>query len=388
MTTLTYLESIGDTGNSLQKMGFSHTAGAVSGTYQLDVDPDSDTTAVLQDAVNDIQGYTNTAHGSTQKLQRSLPATHPAFPYLYATQIAGMQGIGVNGDGLGGRKARRDAEVLPPITGNPQAITDTFFLYPYYQFAVTFSTLPYTVLPDDQVNVSSGSWYADGATSTTSFEYATEWMRYTDYSLTPQNNNISGSVGAFTFKALASTPIFTNPPFMYLPDAILSFTWYQVPYRFITSSNSYIANKGWLGRINQNDWYNWPAGSLLYLNYEVNKYTQPSLETQAVSDLDGDSWNSYAKTCDIKFTFLYTNRKAGTTPAAPFYGNWIAKGHNLQPYLPTRTFEYATAFLNAGTVNAFGHTSTGPADEQCWAPMWNSFPLEILFSDPDVGGGL
>lgn len=373
MAILTYLESTDD--NSLSQFGFSTETGTGGGTYQFN---DVTDLGDLQASVTDILGFTNTTRGSNQKLNRVLPCTHPAFRYMYASQILGMVGIG-------SKKAVRVPAEVSPITGTPQAITSTFNLYNKYQIQAKFSTKPYTLLDNKQINIKTSMYEIPPATlggaapSPVSISYATEWMRYTDYTLKPQNNVIQGSVGAFSFKDLPSKPIYTSPPFMNMPDQILSFTWYQVPYRFVTSANSYITNPKWLNRINQHDWYNWKKGSLLYLGYDPGKtYTQPSDETISQTDLNGDTWDSYAKLTDITFTFLYTARSPGTTPTPPAYGNWLAAGHNLQPVLSSRTFEYAT-MTNTGS-------DALKANQQYWAPTYESFPLELLFSDPDCPG--
>lgn len=370
MAELTYLETTDD--NSVQAFGFSSEGGAATGTYQFG-DKDSPVTRIeeLQSAVEDILGTTNTDVNGSPNLRRKLPCTHPAFPYLYASQISGMVG-------MGSKDAEKVAEVVPPITGNPQAIADKFNLYKRYQIKTNFGTRNYTILPDEQVSNQSGSWFPKGtlaSSSPTSFTYAPEWIRYTDYEVVPQNNTIQGQTGSFTFRG--GTPdgkVFTSPPWMYLPDSVIKFTWYQVPYRYITSENSYIANRGWLGCVNQNDWYNWEAGHLLYLSYNVKKYSQPTLRTQTTEDYNGNSWTSYSKLCDIEFTFLYTSRTPNFTPPDPDQGNWVYAGHNLLPYFPTRGFYIATA----------GQKSDGPDK---WIPAWDSAPFECLFSDPDAEGG-
>lgn len=361
----TYLEAWGD--DSETSFGFTNEGGVSSGVYQF-----KDVTSLdqLTQSITDILGYTKAAGSGTQKLDRKCPATHPAEPWLYANSINALLGKGSG-------NAQKVGAAANPVPGNPPPLCTEFALYKDYLAKVGFATRPYNVLDNDQIPVIEGEWYPDYSDTAFEFNYAAEWIRYTDWTITPQNNTIQGQTGAMRFPTLPGTPTFTSPPWMYLPDGILTFTWYQVPYRYVTSQKSYIANRNWRGRINQNDWYNWKAGSLLYLNYAVKKYNQPNGEVETQTDWDFNYWTQFAKLCDIEFTFLYTDRTPGSTPPTPFYNNWVAAGHNLLPYLPTRTFEYATSFnLNA------------PSDQSEWVPPWASFPFEILFSDPDAPGGI
>jgi hypothetical protein len=281
--------------------------------------------------------------------------------------------------------------VLPPVTGSPQAVADTFNLYKRYQIKVNFTTRPYTILPDDQVPIKTGTWWPDDVlrtTPATSFTYAAEWLRYTDWYVEPRFETIQGSQGGFQFHSAGGAPVdgspFTSPPWMYLPDSIVKLVWSQVPLRLITSPNSYIARRGWQGRVNQNDWYNWPAGSLLYLNYNVRRYNQPSTKTQTQTDLNGNTWTSYSKLCDVEFTFLFTSRTmTGSLSADPKYGNWVAKGHNLQPWFgPPNTATSKPGFYYATAIDG-----SAPADDTKWRPAWASAPFECLLSDCDVAGG-
>ena len=53
--------------------------------------------------------------------------------------------------------------------------------------------------------------------------------------------------------------------------------------------------------------------------------------------------------------------------------NWVVGGHNLLPWLTTRKYYYATTYDPAS-----------PATQAKWFPSYNSFPFELLFTDPDT----
>ena len=160
---------------------------------------------------------------------------------------------------------------------------------------------------------------------------------------------------------------------MFLPNQVLRLTWYQVPFRFITSSNS-VFNK-YKGRVNQTDWNGpfgptpipagatpmFPAGSLLYLTYKPTIYTPP---LQALGNVFNKG-SAYERMCDIEFDFLWTTRLGTSLPANPTNLNYVVDGHNLQPFPPARVFYYATS--------TDGHA----------VPSWLSFPIEELWTDPD-----
>jgi hypothetical protein len=179
---------------------------------------------------------------------------------------------------------------------------------------------------------------------------------------------------------------------MWLPDQILKVKWYQAPYRFITSTNSYIAGsaaRNWRGRVNQNPWWNWRAGSLMYMGYSVTKYSPPFNEVgsypsyvpRSTDPLNVGTVIHYERLCDIELTFLLTNRyRSGSLGAGISNGNYVAAGHNLLPNLADNNFYYGTRT----PLNADGTSGTPSVQNP---PAWYSFPLEALFSDPDASNG-
>ena len=299
------------------------------------------------------------------RLIRTLPKAHPVFQYRYVSDV-GMYGVGV--------PALVNAKATNPSLG-ARAVTPLFSLYPKYNLQLEFAPRMYAVLPDNAVKSVTttpanftagqlGSWY-DQAGAQQTFTYVNEWVRFTDFEIMPQQDFITAQVGAgMIFRATGSVNgnVFVGMPRIYIPNRILKIIWYMVPYRYVTSANSYL-NK-YIGQINQNDWWNWKAGELLYLNYNPTRYQPPVPKTELhpwvplFPGLGGPKTVSQAKLVDLELIFLLTKRTATDAPT-PFNGNYVAKGHNLLPWYKDRKFHYATTADDPATVTINGQTTAG-----------------------------
>jgi hypothetical protein len=369
--------------NAVTNFSFDMTGGSAKAYYYLNT-VDSST---VQYAVQDILGYTYPfatnkpgQSPANQSMSRLIPTTHPKFPYMYASKIASFVGQGVS------RAIRQtgSAPSNPSIGYRPIADYEVYLGENAYEVGVEFTSRPYPILQDGSFSPAlNGQWFTKNG-SQNNFTYSPEWVRYVDYDFFPQENTIQGQTGQLNLVISGNTDgfvPFTSPPWMWLPDQILKVRWFQVPWRYITSTNSYIAggpNRNWRGRINQNAWWNWPAGSLLYLGYNVTKYTPPTNDIQSLPTGDPNFASSinYARLCDIELNFLLTNRyQSGSLGATITNKNYVAAGHNLLPNLADNNFYYAVRSV------------TTPPQTVQTAPAWLSFPLEALFSDPDVAGG-
>ncbi len=206
------------------------------------------------------------------------------------------------------------------------------------------------------------SWFDEDGDPTSEAPYATEWYRFTDYEDFPQPEIITANQGQMymvTGAGPTDQTVFQGFPRITMPQSLIKFRWYQVPFSYIESLNSYI--KKYIGYVNQNDFYGWPAGSLLYQGYNAPKYTPPVPEIEPGY---GGTTFSTAKLCDIEFTWLFTQREPEYVPTLT-NENWIPYGHNCQPWFSTRKFYYVKS-------NAAGQA------------IFPSFPFELLFTDPDI----
>lgn len=345
--------------------GCSWTDGKALSTYQI-FNPGIDD---LAPTITDILGTTqlDVYNGG---LHRSLPLCHPAFQFWYASAITDIQGVGKytktripNNGGL----------ETPPISGN-------YALYPIYNYKVQFTPRPYALLKDQRINVVTSIWI-DEQNVTRDYLFAEEWLRYTDYAEEPIEDSVTATQGEMIYRDVPTffgfgAPRYSGMPRMYLNNSMVTLSWYQVPYRYITSPKSFL--KKYRGRVNQTEFFNWLPGELLYLGYKTpRRYTPPVPHLDQLPDADdpfeGLGVFSTQKFVDIELKFLGTKRQyAPAKPYVPTNKNFLASGHNVLPWAADRSFHYCTSYNRADENN-----------QNQWVPSWLSAPFQILQTDPD-----
>lgn len=358
------------------------------------------TPTVFKDMPNrliDVLGYTGTKPldpPNAGKLNRVLPLRHAQYQWLFA-------------DSFRPRGKGTDWLTITPSPGVGSAlIVNSFPLMARYECDVAFSPRDYNVWQDKDIKIigdqvyypkddsgSNGMGGNNSPDNTKPFSYAYEWMRFCIFELTPLNNFIDAKSGLMKFRVDGGgSPNgidFQDSPRMFLPDSSLKVRWYGVPYRYLSSSNSYL--RKFIGHINQAAWGDemntgnpanpsfgpYPAGSLLYLG------SRPiAIYSNVVPDegLLGPAQNgttsfSRSRLCDLEMDFVYTARTATFTPPdfAAVNRNWITAGHNLLPHLQSRGFAYASSY-----------DQNDPTNQAKWYPTFRSFRFELLFTDPDT----
>jgi hypothetical protein len=365
-----YLEKIDSVSPS--NAGFAVQGGKATIPYYVQGPQPQD----LIDAITTVLGNLDTSVGIGQ-LTRTLPQAHPIYGWMYSNAIEYVRGVGapVKTDALSGPLL---------VSGFPD-----FALYPWYELGVSFTPRPYAVLPDNQVTtVLNSTWYDQDGVQIP-YRFATEWLRYTVlqwFPVPPAEASVTAVQGTMNFVTSDGSPpgavapalgnAFAGMPRVFMPNTILKVTWYQVPYRYVTSPNSFF--RQYLGRVNQKQWLNFYPGEMLYLNYTPIIYQPPNP--------DQVGWFagifSQEKWCDVELTFLVTTREGRKLPQgvnipghpelSDINPNWVIDGHNLQPWLGAPgDFFYATV------SNVAGQTAG--------RPLWLSGPIpEILFTDPDA----
>ncbi len=371
MAIFTYLEEPESVSNQGAAFAYGR-PGRCSASYQVTYGRTTDTMAAedMGVAVKEILGSTAVDAGG-YRLRRQLPLAHPTWNWLYAEDVTDFRGRGRGGLKASGRKLE-----APPIT-------TAFWQYARYYVSINFTSRPYAVLSDNNINVTTET-AANFAGVNQTYTVATEWDRYTDYEPTSSPESVTATQGSMYFRdrSLAvfnvSYPVYNAMPRMFLKNSLVRFMWYQVPFSYISSTNSYI--QAFRGYINQLDWYLWKAGELLYLDFRIKRYTPPAPALQLLGNpFDPPppagvvkSTYSTEKFVDIEFDFLQTNRTTSDNQYTPFNTNWIVKGHNLMPYWLDRKFHYATTYDIAA-----------PFNEAKWLPSWLSVPFSLLFTNPD-----
>lgn len=356
--TITYYEKIDDRSPSTASFSMYGSRASV----QLILPNASLTNALLIDLLGD----TETGEGG--KLRRKLPKAHPRWPWLYASRIENVVGVGPMTKTAAVTGLFENANVL-----------DAYAAYEQVMMTVVFEPRPYAVVSDDVIDTDVVDW-TDEMNASHHPGYAKEWLRYTSYTVHPQTELLTARQGQSVFRLTNSTTLDspqaphlnTIPAFprMTVPKAALKVRWHQVPFNFVDSPNSYIFKA--LGRLNYNDWFGCDAGSLLYEAVGVSEPYVPAVP--AVDQIAGEAVYATYKLCDLEFVFQYTDRTAGfehtLTVSNP---NWKVAGHNLLPWLYDKRFYYVTA----------PDPSTG-ADNTKWTPTFLSYPFELLFTNPDT----
>jgi hypothetical protein len=291
----------------------------------------------LLNAPQVILGAVNTTGPGDGRIQRLLPLAHPQWPWLYANNIVSVRGIG----------ECVKFNSISPLEAEPMP---AFALYPVYEFVIEFGSVPYAVLSDDDIETATFTtpWVDVNNQAAAEQTYATEWWRFTDYQVVPQNDWLTGTIGSSTvFQTEGGSgdkttdpgakggAVFPAMPRILLPNEIIRLVWHMVPWRFYSSPNSYL--RRFRGRINQLPWYDWDAGELLYMGASPLRFTPPIL--QPVNWLHGSV--TVGKWCDLELSFIGTKRNGVNLPSSLPNDNYLAAGHNLLPWQGDNQFYYA-----------------------------------------------
>jgi hypothetical protein len=355
---------------SPSSIGFSPDGGTGDVLYHLDSVADK---GEFVEAIVELIGFNIPREDGI--IGRQIPKVHPQFPWLVATAIGTIRGVG-HRDKDGGVTAHLEAtdagEIVPAALPN-------FVLYPNYDISVTFDSVPYQLLPDDQISMLPGIWTDDNGDAF-NYDYADEYRRFTDWPIYPapeflqfrqgqQKFRVSGGHAAngAAFPGLIRVPVRKN---------VIKCMWYRVPEHYVTSERSYLDRFIW--RVNQNPvtFFNdrtYQPGELLYEGFSFPRRNNPAFPPE---DEEPGIYLA-TKLVDVELTFRVCTFFDPLAPA-PVNGNWIANGHNLLIWAGDRRPHYVTS---VGVNPASG--SEDDTDEAFWTPTYLSCPMELLFTDPD-----
>lgn len=366
-----YLEKTADT--SPASAGIGQYAGSTVAPYMLTLDgvtADARYTQ-LQRSITDVLGFTGTKVRSGGSIERQLPLRHPIYQWMFADEVS-YTGVG-------------KFDMVTPSPGPGSAlINQQVPVYKQYELRVPMSARPYNSWQDQDIQLYySTFYYKNGALK--NFRYAAEWYRFTEWITQPKADFITAQQGQMAFRVSGSSVpngyVFQDAPKLFLPDSVIQVNWFNVPYRYVTSYQSYLSR--FVGYINQysigqspvpaNSYPTYAVASLLYQGATVNRiYTNPVPDEGLLAYNTGDGYNK-ARLCDLTLTFAYTPRLATAAPPTASNLNWIYAGWNLQPWLTTRGY-YATT----------SYDPANPTDPAKWVPPYLSFPFQLLFTDPDL----
>ena len=318
-------------------------------------------TANLEDALVDLLGSSEPRGDG--RLRRTLPKAHPRFPWLYAERIAEVRGMG--------------KPTFTPADPDLEAPALLHYAdYPVYLLTVEFKPRPYAVVQDSLITKTIQSYRLEDGSSTPG-AFTTEYTRFTDFEVEPNPELITAQQGQFKFRTsdnsspggvgdLATT--FTGRPRILIPGQKFTMYWYQVPYSYVEDVGGYLTR--FMGTVNQLAWLGYDPGTLLYIAPKVIKrYTPVVPELEYFTELGTFSTN---KLCDLALSFQYTGKRATLAPT-PVNANWVADGHNAQPFFPKRKFYYTSA-----------HVQIPPGALTDEYPTFTSAPHQLLFTDPNA----
>lgn len=323
---------------------------------ELYISRDSVTAQEIKDALLEILGDVSIGPGY---LIRTLPKAHPMFPWLLASSVE-IQGVGHQDTRLG--ETSVEVEVEDGDIRESSSMTDSYLQYVKTQLKVSFTPRPYALIDDDAITAEEITWTKPDGTTETAVD-SHEYERFTDQELDDNPQIATAQHGQMWFRTSGEEPEgypFSGHPYTILPDGEFRLIWYQVPYTIFLDSTHPM--RRFVGHVNQSEFFDQPAGSLLYMGAKARRYTPCVPAYRLVGSKIG---YSSEKLCDITFRFAWTSR---TTDAPPDTGNanWIASGHNIMPYWKFREFFYIA----------------NKADDM--RPLFYSAPMQLLFSTGEM----
>jgi len=307
------------------------------------------------DLITEVLGYSEP--DGVGGLIRSLPLAHPQYPWLFASDLA-ITGLGFYD------RASSSSQIFeaPPI--------DSFAIYKKYQYQITFTQRPYVLLQDTSIPSEALEYYDFDGNQQFEGNVPREYWRFTDFEELPSAEFLTAQQGQFTFdRQDGEIPDGNTVPGqlrLLQRKSTVKFRWYQVPNHYLTSDYSYI--KAAQGTINQLEWNGWAPGTLLLAGCTtIKRYTPPNPDPDPW--MDGAIGN--AKLVDLEFTFqrFDPGLEPGTEPVTPANPNHIVGGHNLLPWMAAGGGQYYYARGGDNVNNA---------------PMYNSYPFQLMFKDPEA----
>ena len=284
---------------------------------------------VILDFINDVLGNSRLVNNSF--IRREIPASHPLFPFLYASRIVSFKGYSPDG--------KEDSALLQSLTTykNIQVRQPPFVnFYTYYKIAVQFDSREYNVMTDAQIDkfrtnetgylpaVNNVNDYVDEP-----FDYVDrrEYLRYTNFRMQPSSEYLTyGNYGYYVLTQGAN-----GWEYQPLPDQTasaknilltkydLNINWFYVPYEFTKNNlnwtNAYSkVNDRPMFKFNLNDLVAaegalFSKGTMLLKEVKTKKY-EPYYPFETVNINPNSSvfdyFTEYNKNqyCDVTFKFM------------------------------------------------------------------------------------
>lgn len=204
-----------------------------------------------------ISRYMGYQYVEGTKLKRVLPLAHPFFEFARCRRVLNIQGIGPRGT------APREPGNLGDDIPEDQFPRPHYAEYDYALITLQFETMPFDFKTDSQITEESernvfrriepgyDSLYIEGGTGDKgTFKFDTAYKILDN--VTPDNPSPDGKVS------------FHNGRTVPLQVAKLVWTWYDVPWEFVTNSTGKPTNiMNCVGKVNDATFWGFPAYTLL-----------------------------------------------------------------------------------------------------------------------------
>jgi hypothetical protein len=324
------------------------TFGMDGGSAQMEIEVKR---ADLPTVMQKIMG-TTILDKNTGRLLRFIPLSHPDFPWMYASRITSLQGLGADGYNNG------DNFLFPGFAHLDRILPARIGLYRYYKVVVQFEPRPYSIVTDDQLHAlaSPSSYYLGN--NVVNFTDYKEYLRYTTVTSDPQTEFLTTNIGSYFLHSAELpnnpqqvTPTSAGGPRLTVCKNRFAVTWYMVPYRLINNINFTVGR----GKVNQEEvissgvktrFLGRPEGSLLLdgVKFTPNPGPYPALAVTGVTESDLESALFDTRYCDVTFDFteftIPENQAARVPSDVPAWA--VKDNHNRLPHMGLMKYLYAS----------------------------------------------
>ena len=328
--------------------GFSYEGGKATIEYQVQWE---DTEQFCKDALGSVAVEGN-------RLIRVLPLAHPAFPWLFVSSIATIEGYQF----VEATDAVEDLEAEPI----PQ-----YALYQYAKVVLEFAPRPYALFKDESIATVDLDYYDDDG-EVVNTEATHEYWRFVEYATKTSMEYLTAQHGQYRMAGTLETtaPSFPGQVRLLKKSKNITLTWHHVPFRVAEGPNIF----GGLGKINQIAFFGYGTGTLLFQGWTTTKPMPHPFPEMTIDEDTGSTLPSTEKIVNIEFSFLYLEPDLGGQGVTPENQNHIAYGHNSFPWFRDGKYYYATTG---------GDANTSPVEG---IPPYKSYPFQLLFT-PSVSEG-
>lgn len=315
------------------------------------------------------------ANGS---LNRVIPMAHPDYPWLYASRIQTIQGLGVNGWDRG------DKFIFTGFGSVDRTLPAGRINYRVYKVVVQFEPRPYLILTDAQTHrLAQTQSYFNEAGAEVQFQDYAEYLRFTSVDYEPSSEYLVAQMGSYFLHSRSLqvspqqvTPTNAGGPKMLVNRNKMIVKWFMVPNQIVNSAHLRLGR----GKVNFDAWplpaepfFGQENGSLLLegVKFTPNPGPYPPFSVDPTDR--ATLTNSYfqSKYVDITFEFsefTIPSDQKGLLPDLAGPGNinngYVLDNHNRLPQVGLMKWVYAC----------------NNADVKQGRPLYDSFNMKALFT--------